>query len=37
MDKSGATDEDVVNPVARILFSVIQDNHELAAYLQNPE
>jgi hypothetical protein len=37
MDAPGRTDEDVVNPLSRVLFSVIQDNPALVAYLQDPE
>lgn len=37
MDEPGRTDEEVVNPLSRVLFSVIQDNPALVAYLQNPQ
>ena len=37
MDEPGRTDEDVVNPLSRVLFSVIQDNPGLMPYLQNPQ
>jgi hypothetical protein len=37
MDRPGQTDEEVVNPLARVLFSIIKDNPELIDFLQHPE
>lgn len=36
MDEPGKTDEDVINPLARVLYSVLVDNPEFVQYIQSP-